>query len=140
MMYILDTNVLAELMKSAGAAIVLEWIDARAKPDQFTTALNRAEILYGLIVMPKGRRRNELILRLNEMIEYDFHGRVLPFNDRAAAHYADIYAGREALGRRIDVMDAEIAAIARANGMTVVTRNVRDFQDCGIDLINPWDT
>src|SRR5438132_7827 len=105
MMYILDTNVLAELMKSVGAAIVLEWIDAHAKSDQFTTALNQAEVLYGLIVMPKGRRRNELILRLNEMIEYDFHGRVLSFDDRAATHYADIYAGREALGRRIDIMD-----------------------------------
>ena len=128
-MYILDTNVLTELMKSMGAAIVLSWIDAHPKSGQFTTALNQAEILYGLTVMARGRRRNELILRMNEMIEYDFHDPVLPFDARAATHYADIYAMREALGRRIDTMDAEIAAIASANGMSVVTRNIKDFDD-----------
>ena len=138
-MYILDTNVLTELMKSMGEQVVLEWIDGYSKEMQFTTALNQAEILYGLAVMPKGRRRNELLIRANEMFEQEFNGRVLPFDERAATHYADIYATRKGLGRRFDVVDAQIAAVARANGMAVVTRDIRDFADCEIELVNPWD-
>jgi predicted nucleic acid-binding protein len=72
------------------------------------------------------------------MIEQDFSERVLPFDQRAAGHYADIYATCEGLGRRITPIDAQIAAVARANGMAVVTRNIKDFEDCGIDLIDPW--
>jgi predicted nucleic acid-binding protein len=136
-MYILDTKVLAELMKAMGATVVLQWLDAHPRANQFTTALNLAEILYGLTIMPKGRRRHELVLRAHQMIEQDFFERVLAFDQRAAAHYADIYATRESLGRRIAPIDAQIAAVARANGMAVVTRNIKDFEDCGIDLIDP---
>ena len=125
-------------MKATGATVVLQWLDAHPREKQFTTALNQAEILYGLAVMPKGRRRQELVLRAQQMIEQDFSERVLPFDQRAAAHYADIYATREGFGRRIAPIDAQIAAVARANGMAVVTRNTKDFEDCGIDLIDPW--
>jgi predicted nucleic acid-binding protein len=139
-MYILDTNILSELMDPEGASAVLVWADAVAPADQFTTAMSQAEVLYGLAVMPKGKRRTERIMWAEQMFAEDFPGRILPFEQRAAAHYADILSSRGSWGRRIDTIDAQIAAVARATGMAVVTRNVRDFQHCGIDLINPWDT
>jgi toxin FitB len=139
-MYILNTNILSELMDPKGASAVLVWADAVSPEDQFTTAMSQAEVLYGLAVMPKGKRRADRIIWADQMFAEDFPGRILPFDQRAAGHYADILSSRRSLGRRIDTIDAQIAAVARATGMTVVTRNVRDFQDCGIDLVNPWDT
>lgn len=137
-MFVVDTNVLSELMNPRGSAEVIAWADACPRQDQFTTALNQAEILYGLAIMPKGRKRNDRILWADAMFAEDFHGRILPFDERAAGHYADIVATRQRLGRRIEPVDAQIAAIARVHGMTVVTRDTKDFADCGIDVVNPW--
>jgi predicted nucleic acid-binding protein len=72
------------------------------------------------------------------MFKADFLGRILAFDERAAGHFADIAATRKRLGRRIQPVDAQIAAIARAHGKTLVTRDVKDFQDCGVDVVNPW--
>jgi predicted nucleic acid-binding protein len=137
-MFILDTNVLSELMNPEGASAALAWSDAVDPEDQFTTALNQAEVLYGLAVMPEGRKRADRITWADQMFAEDFRGRILPFDQRAAGHYANILSTRRSLGRRIDTIDAQIAAVARATGMTVVTRNVRDFADCEIELVNPW--
>jgi predicted nucleic acid-binding protein len=138
MMFVLDTNVLSELMRARGAMAVVEWTNALPPSDLFTTALNQAEILYGLAIMPKGRKRADRIMRADEMFADDFRGRILPFDERAAGHYADIAATRERLGRPIQPVDAQIAGIARAHGMTVVTRDVGDFAGCGINVVNPW--
>jgi predicted nucleic acid-binding protein len=138
MMFVLDTNVLSELMHARGAMAVVEWTDAIPASDLFTTALSQAEILYVLAIMPKGRKRADRIMRADEMFADDFRGRILPFDERAAGHYADIAATRERLGRPIQPVDAQIAGIARAHGMTVVTRDVGDFAGCGIDVVNPW--
>src|SRR5436309_5479396 len=118
-MYILDTNVLSELMNPEGASAALVWADAVIPEDQFTTALNQAEVLYGLAVMPKGRKRADRITWADQMFAEDFRGRILPFDQRAAGHYADILATRRSVGRRIGPIDAQIAAIARANRMAV---------------------
>jgi predicted nucleic acid-binding protein len=137
-MFILDTNVLSEVMDPEGAAEVATWIDPIRKTDLFITALNQAEILYGIAVMPSGRKRNQLIEWADAMFAEDFRGRILPFDERAAGHFADIAATRARSGRRVEPIDAQIAGIARAHGMTVVTRNVKDFEDCSIDVIDPW--
>jgi predicted nucleic acid-binding protein len=140
MMFVLDTNVLSELMNPRGAMAVVVWTNTIARSELFTTALNQAEILYGLAIMPKGRKRTDRIARADEMFADDFRGRILSFDERAAGHYADIAATRERLGRPIQPVDALVAGIARAHGMTVVTRNVGDFVECGIDVINPWSS
>ena len=137
-MYLLDTNIISELMDPAGASAVLSWADSVDLWDQFTTALSQAEVLYGLAIMPKGRKRTDRITWADQMFAEDFRGRILPFDQQAASHYADILSSRRSLGRRLDTIDAQIAAVARANGMAVVTRNTKDFEDCGIDLIDPW--
>ncbi len=137
-MFILDTNVLSELMAPKGAVRVLAWVDPLRKIDLFTTALNQAEILYGIGIMPEGRKRTQIIEAADAMFSHDFRGRILTFDERAAGHFADIAARRKRLGRRVDILDSQIAAIARAHEMTIVTRNVKHFQNCDVPIVNPW--
>jgi predicted nucleic acid-binding protein len=137
-MFILDTNVLSELIDRDGSGSVLAWIDAIRRDDLFTTALNQAEILYGIAIRDDGRKKRQLISFADAMFNEDFRGRILPFDERAAGHFADITARRKRLGRRVGILDSQIAAIARAHEMTVVTRNVSHFQDCDVPIVNPW--
>jgi predicted nucleic acid-binding protein len=139
-MFILDTNVLSELMNPDGAPHVRAWVDPIRKEDLFTTALNQAEILYGLAIMPKGRKRKQLFVSSETMFKDDFRGRILAFDERAAGQFADIAARRKLLGRPAGILDAQVAAIARAHEMTVVTRNVTHFQDCDVPIVNPWSS
>jgi hypothetical protein len=88
--------------------------------------------------MPGGRRRDALERAARQMFEQDFAGRVLCFDERAAA-YAGLFAARRRAGRPVADMDLLIAATALANGATVVTRNVDDFADPGVPVLNPWD-
>jgi toxin FitB len=137
-MFVLDTNVLSELMDPQGAAQVLAWSDPIRKEDLFTTALNQAEIFYGIAIMPEGRKRSKLVAWADAMFTEEFRGRILPFDERAAGHFADIAAKWTKLGRLVASFDPQIAAIARAHDMTVVTRNVRHFEGCEVSIINPW--
>jgi predicted nucleic acid-binding protein len=89
--------------------------------------------------MAVGRKRAELAKEARAMFNMEFDGRILSFDRPAAEHYADIVARRKRSGRQIDALDAQIAAIARANAMGVATRNVTDFEECGLDIINPWN-
>jgi toxin FitB len=92
----------------------------------------------GLAVLPEGRRRSELETAVRAMFSDDFEGRVLPFDAIAAEGYADIYARRRLAGRSSATADLMIAAIARVHGTGVVTRNVTDFDGCGVPVLNPW--
>jgi predicted nucleic acid-binding protein len=136
---IIDTNVLSELMKPAGEPAVVEWVRSRPREDLFTTAVTVAEVMYGLEVMPPGRKRDTRLRLATAMFDVAFAHRLLPFDDGAARAFAVIAADRRRAGRPIQTPDAQIAAIARANRMSVATRNVKDFADCGVDLIDPWE-
>jgi predicted nucleic acid-binding protein len=136
---IIDTNVLSELMKPAGEPAVVEWVRSRPREDLFTTAVTVAEVMYGLEVMPPGRKRDIRLRLATAMFDVAFAHRLLPFDDVAARAFAVIAADRRRAGRPIQTPHAQIAAIARANRMSVATRNVKDFADCGVDLIDPWE-
>ena len=99
--------------------------------------MTEAELRFGIAIMPVGRRRNRQASRTNYMLRVFFEDRILPFDSAAARAYADIRSHRRAIGRRIEHSDAQIAAIARSQGMAVATRNVNDFMDCGIIVTNP---
>ncbi len=90
--------------------------------------------------MPDGRRRERLEQAVRTIFADVFYERVLPFDEPAALAYADIFAARRRAGRPGATTDLMIAAIARVHRATVVTRNVRDFDGCGVPVVNPWDT
>lgn len=135
-MIVLDTNVLSELTRERPSLRVLHW--HRTQENLFTTAVTQAEMLYGLELMPNGRRRREMLASLDRIFNDVLVGRILPFDSMAAAMYADLAASRKKIGRPIKQPDAQIAAIARSLGAAVATRNVADFEHCGIKVIDPW--
>lgn len=137
-MIILDTNVLSELMRAAPDAAVLAWINAQPAAQLFTTSINEAEIRFGIEMLPRGRRRDALRSAAEATFEHELAGRVLPFAREAARVYANIVAARRRAGRPISGFDAQIAAITRAADARLATRNVADFDGCGLTLVDPW--
>jgi predicted nucleic acid-binding protein len=135
---ILDTNVVSELMRDRPTETVIEWVDRQIGGDLYLSAISVAELLYGVARLPAGRRRRTLTSQVEGMIAEDFDHRVFSFDEAAAAHYAEIVVGRERSGRPITISDAQIAAICRSQGAQLATRNVDDFTDTGITVINPW--
>jgi len=139
-MIVLDTNVLSEAMKPSPSDRVLRWLAAHPPERLYTTTLSQAEILYGLELLPEGKRRSALQAAVGALFEEDFSGRILPFDGEAARMFARIAAARRAMGRPIAQFDALIAAIARSRGAAVATRNAEDFAGCGVAVINPWSS
>ena len=137
-MFLIDTNVISELMRAAPAPSVLDWFSTQDPSTLYLSAVTEAELRTGIAILPAGQRREGLKAALDATIDEDFEGRILPFDTDAAKTYAEIAAGRRSAGRPIADADCQIAAIARATGMPVITRNTRDFEGCGIDVINPW--
>jgi toxin FitB len=135
---ILDTNVVSELMRPQPSDAVLDWVDHQPGAEIFLTAITVAELLYGVARLPDGRRKTDLAERIEALISEDFEHRVASFDETAAAHYADIVVRRERGGRPISTADAQIAATCRSHGALLATRNVDDFADTAIRIINPW--
>ncbi|MEO1686273.1 MAG: PIN domain-containing protein [Pseudomonadota bacterium] len=137
-MILLDTNVVSELLRPAPEPRVEAWLSAQDGGAVCLSAVSAAELRYGAAILPAGRRREVLMAALHAILREDFAGRLLPFDDAAAEAYAEIAAARRAAGRPIAAFDAQIAAIARARGLAVATRNAKDFEGCGIEVIDPW--
>ncbi len=138
MSFLLDTNVLSELLRAAPAPAVLAWFAAQPAETLLVSAVTQAEMLLGARLLPAGRRRAALEAALGAMFDEDFAGRILPFDAAAAPAYVDIVCARRAAGRPIAQFDAQIAAIARRHGSRLATRNVADFEGCGVAVVDPW--
>ena len=138
-MIVLDTNVVSGLMLPERDSATASWMAGQATSNLYLTAVTEAELRFGLAIMPPGRRRDGLASALERMLRTGFANRVLPFDREAASAYAEIAAARRRTGRPISQPDCQIAAIARSRGMAVATRNLRDFEDMGIDVIDPWE-
>lgn len=136
-MIVVDTNVVSELMRPSPDARVRDWVRSVAGVGLHTTAITLAEIGYGLQRLPDGHRK-ELLRATADEVFAAFPEQVLPFDAAAAGQYGPIVAGRDAAGLPIDGFDAQIAAVCRARGARLGTRNSKDFQHTGIDLIDPW--
>ena len=144
-MFLLDTNILSAVMSTRPDPEVASWMEEQPPDLLFTAAVCQAEILSGITVLPKGRRREALEMAALEMaalamFREDFAGRILPFDTDAAVIYAELFALRRSAGRPAAIADLMIASIARACGASVVTRDTGDFEGCGLALINPWST
>lgn len=138
-MIVLDTNVISEMLRVVPSSEVARWVASQPAPTLYTTAVTEAEIRVGISMMPTGKRKAQLQATVDEMFSQIFAGRILSFDSAAASVYAEITANRRAMGRPISPFDAQIAAIARANGAeAIVTRNVGDFAGVGVEIVNPW--
>lgn len=139
-MILLDTNVVSEVMKVTPSSAVLEWLNAQDSESLYLSTVTIGEIEYGLRILPIGKRRLQLKERFEQFISHAFAQRVLAFDEAAARSYGDVMGIREELGRPMSVPDGQIAAIARSSGLAIATRNIRDFEDCSVDLVNPFHT
>lgn len=137
-MFLLDTNILSAVMASRPAPQVAGWMAAQPADRLFTAAVCQAEILSGIAVLPRGRRREALEMAALAMFREDFAGRILPFDSAAAVIYAELFAARRSAGRPAAMADLMIAAIARVHGASVVSRDAAGFDGCGLPLVNPW--
>lgn len=138
MLTVLDTNVLSELMRQMPAPAVVAWFGHQASQHLGVSSITQAEMLLGARLLPIGQRRTQLETRLRIMFDVDFSGRVWNFDSAAASCYADIVSQRRAAGRPISQSDAQIAAVASSRSAAIATRNVSDFEHCGLVLHNPW--
>jgi toxin FitB len=121
------------------ARAVVSWLNRQDSEDLYLTAITIAEIGHGLYTLPEGKRRRALTDRFDRFVERGFEDRVLGFDLAAARAYWDIMGRRRAMGRPIGALDGQIAAIARINRSALATRNVRDFEETGLQLINPFE-
>lgn len=137
-MIIIDTNVVSELLRPTPEPRVEEWLAGQDGLDIYLTAISEAELRYGAAIMDNRKRRDGLAEAIDRILRDDMAGRVLAFDSAAAEAYAAIAFSRRAAGRSIAQADCQIAAIARARGAAVATRNTGKFEGCGVDLINPW--
>jgi toxin FitB len=137
-MILLDTNVVCEMMKPEPAARVVSWMEREPASSLYVTTITQAEIMHGMMLQPQGRRRKALEAAAQAMFSEDFAERLLAFGSEAALAYAHIAVERRRRGRPIAAFDAQIAAIARAAGATLATRNITDFDHCAIRVVNPW--
>ena len=137
-MIVLDTNVISELMRPQPHPAVVAWIAALPSAALYTTSVNKAEIIYGIVALPEGRRRTALVAAAEAMFTDDLADRVLPFDDIAADRYTEIVTARRRAGRPIEAFDALIAATALAAGADIATRDINGFEGLGLTLIDPW--
>ena len=138
-MILLDTNVLSELMRPIPDPNVVRWLDAWPEWEVWISAVTIAEIRLGISILPAGKRKDLLLALAEQMFHEDFPDRCLPFDCEAAGEYALIVSERNRHGHPISVEDAQIAAIAGTAGLTLVTRNTKDFSDItGLELVDPW--
>ena len=139
--FLLNTNVLSELMRELPGLVVLDWFARNVQSAMHTSTVNQAEILTGIALLPAGKRRTVLAEAADQLFEQDFVGHCSVFDAAAAKNYAVIVAARTRQGQPISTEDAQIAAIALAIGLTVAIRNTHDFENIdGLNFANPWQT
>lgn len=138
-MIILDTNVVSEAMKTSSNPDVVTWLEHQDVDSVAITSITMAEVLEGIERLPTGRRRAALEERFREFLADILDDRVLSFDRGAAEQFARITALRRKMGRPTSALDAMVLAIAADTGSTIATRNVADFERCGVPVVNPWD-
>ena len=138
-MILLDTNVISEIHASNPNPKVLAWFEAVADQSLYLSAITEAELWSGIAAMADGKAKATKAAVIAELLQEDFADRLLPFESRAARAFGEIFQRRKRLNGKDDPVDCQIAAIAKVHGLKLATRNVKDFDGCGIEIINPWD-
>ncbi len=137
-MILLDTNIVSEVMKPRPTESVVAWLNGQDSENLYISAVTIGEITYGLRILPDGKRRSALRERFERFVALAFDQRVLAYDESAARVYGALMGERKEIGLPLGFPDGQIAAIARLNHLAVATRNVSDFENCGIDVVNPF--
>ncbi len=134
-MIVLDTNVVSEPLRASPEPRVLDWL-ARQR-EASITSVTVGELLGGVRMLPRGRRRTDLLAAVEAALEARA-GRILGYDAAAARIFAELRESAREAGQALTVEDGMIAAICRQHGVALATRNLRDFEGLGIELIDPW--
>ncbi len=135
-MIVLDTNVVSEVLKPRPDDKVLSWmksIEVRTS----VTAMTVSELYAGVAILPEGKKKKATLRKVLDRVLSMYP--ILSFDFLAAQEYAEVVSRRRQSGQPISTVDAQIAAVCRANNAVCATRNVKDFENTGVRLINPWD-
>jgi toxin FitB len=135
---LVDTNVISEPLKARGDSRVVAWLDRQPADTLFISTISVSEILFRIAALAAGKRRNRLAAAFETAILRLFAGRVLSFDLEAARAYASLMSAARVRGLSISIVDGQIAAIAKANGFSVATRDEAPFRAAGLNVINPW--
>lgn len=138
-MIVVDTNIISELMKPEPHAGMRRWVNAQAYESLYLTSVSWYELLYGLELMPSGKRRGSLGLTLNALRLELFADRILAFDEKAASELSKLMAQARRDGIAISLGDGQIASIALQHGFAVSTRDVAPFEAAGVKVFNPWE-
>jgi predicted nucleic acid-binding protein len=138
-MIVLDTNVVSALMRPDLNDVVVAWANRQPELSVWTTSVTVLELRSGILNLPHGRRRAALQTGFDSLLEDLVRGRVLPFDLEAAERAASIFSARRTLGHAVGVLDTQIAGIVMSRNATLATRNVKDFDDLDMPLVNPWE-
>ena len=137
--YVIDTNVLSEYSRVAGPdSGGRRWVESTSRASQYVSVITLAEVEKGIELLAPGRRRDELARWLRLDLEAWFEGRSLPVDREIASAWAVLMADGLKSGRPLPLVDSLIAATALCHGLTVVTRNTRDFGHASVKTFNPW--
>jgi toxin FitB len=138
-MIVLDTKVISEAMKPAPNSAVRAWLNEQVAETLYLTSVTLAEMLFGIAVLPTGRRRNTLTRALDGLLQL-FGDRVLPFDTDAARHYTVLAVAARKAGRGFPTTDGYIAAIAASRGFIVASRDTSPYEAGGLPVVDPWQS
>lgn len=137
-MIILDTNIISEIMRPQPEVLVVQWLDQQETSHLYLTSITLAEIRYGLGIMQDGKHKQRLSNQFEAYVDKTFEGRILDFTSESATQYANIMSHRKKAGLPMSIADGQIAAIANEHHFSIATRNTKDFEECGLQIINPF--
>jgi hypothetical protein len=138
-MIVLDTEVLAELLKADPDALLMGWLAAQRRGELYTTTVGEAEIASALAALPKGRRREALSQAVARLLGEGLGARILPFDRAAATAYGDLTPKRQGAAEPVTMGVGQVAAIAKARGARLIaTRDPAGFLAQGLKCVNPW--
>jgi toxin FitB len=139
MNYLLDTCVLSEFTRRKPEEKVIRWIDSIAEDQLFISVITIGEVQRGIERLPESGRKTELLVWMNTGLSERFAGRMIPLAAETMFLWGSLTARLEKLGQPLPVMDSLIAASALQHSLILATRNLADFVNCGVALINPWE-
>ena len=137
-MFLVDTNVISETLKSRPNAKVIDWLGDQRPNDLYLASVSLGELVRGARQAKDKTKRERFERWIDHELAAQFDGRILPFDREAALIWGEIVGDGDRLGRPKSMADAQIAAVARRHNLIVATRNARDFTDMDVALFDPW--